>query len=384
MSAAVDRITFVGHATVLIEVAGVRLLTDPVLGSRLLHIRRWSAAPAAEVTERLDAVLISHLHHDHLDFGSLRRLDQACRSSSTRRRQGTSPPRIRRRDRARALGRAPGSARPRIHRHPGRSTAADTRSGPRSRPSASTFRAERRRVYFAGDTDLFDGMKELAEGLGVALLPISGWGPRLGRGHLDPSSAASAAAILRPAVAIPIHWEPCSGSASAVAVPSSSTLPCASSPRSPSAHPRSPSRCSIPVVARARPALGSRAPAGADLDQRERSPLGSDQSHRAHRRAHRGGGQRPRARSDRRPRSDRGRRPRPGRARGLTVSARLSPSQARSAAVRCQSRRRPPPRSASPSVPPAPRRSRSGCRAAPRDRSGPAPRRRWRGPAGRA
>ena len=49
-------------------------------------------------------------------------------------------------------------------------------------------------------------MKELAGGLDVALLPISGWGPRLGRGHLDPSSAASAAAILRPAVAIPIHW----------------------------------------------------------------------------------------------------------------------------------------------------------------------------------
>jgi L-ascorbate metabolism protein UlaG (beta-lactamase superfamily) len=64
-----------------------------------------------------------------------------------------------------------------------------------------------RRVYFAGDTDLFDGMRELATPqLDVALMPVSGWGPRLPAGHLDAAAAAKALALIRPRVAIPIHW----------------------------------------------------------------------------------------------------------------------------------------------------------------------------------
>lgn len=63
------------------------------------------------------------------------------------------------------------------------------------------------RIYFAGDTDLFDGMAHLGDGgLDVALLPVWGWGPSLGPGHLDPERAARAVALLRPRVAIPIHW----------------------------------------------------------------------------------------------------------------------------------------------------------------------------------
>src|SRR5262249_62274960 len=62
-------------------------------------------------------------------------------------------------------------------------------------------------VYFAGDTDLFDGMADIgAVGLDVALLPIWGWGPRLPRGHLDPERAAEATRLLAPRVVIPIHW----------------------------------------------------------------------------------------------------------------------------------------------------------------------------------
>lgn len=62
------------------------------------------------------------------------------------------------------------------------------------------------RIYFAGDTDLFDGMAQLAGGLDIALLPVWGWGTSLGEGHLDPDRAAEAAAMLRPRVAVPIHW----------------------------------------------------------------------------------------------------------------------------------------------------------------------------------
>ena len=61
-----------GHATVLIEVGAARLLTDPVLRGRVAYIRR--AVPPAPDPGPLDGVLISHLHHDHLDRPSLRRV----------------------------------------------------------------------------------------------------------------------------------------------------------------------------------------------------------------------------------------------------------------------------------------------------------------------
>jgi L-ascorbate metabolism protein UlaG (beta-lactamase superfamily) len=61
-------------------------------------------------------------------------------------------------------------------------------------------------VYFAGDTDLFDGMAEIAAELDLALLPISGWGPALPEGHLNPTTAAQALELLRPRVCVPIHW----------------------------------------------------------------------------------------------------------------------------------------------------------------------------------
>jgi L-ascorbate metabolism protein UlaG (beta-lactamase superfamily) len=60
-------------------------------------------------------------------------------------------------------------------------------------------------VYFAGDTELFEEMSELAP-LDLALVPVWGWGPSVGAGHLNPESAARALALLRPRVAVPIHW----------------------------------------------------------------------------------------------------------------------------------------------------------------------------------
>jgi L-ascorbate metabolism protein UlaG (beta-lactamase superfamily) len=61
-------------------------------------------------------------------------------------------------------------------------------------------------IYFAGDTDLFDEMHGLGP-VDLALIPIWGWGPGLGRGaHLDPAKAAEAAARIRPEVVVPIHW----------------------------------------------------------------------------------------------------------------------------------------------------------------------------------
>jgi L-ascorbate metabolism protein UlaG (beta-lactamase superfamily) len=62
---------YIGHATVLVELDGVRFLTDPLLRMRVAHLRR--AAPIQPIDE-IDAVLISHGHYDHLDLPSLRAL----------------------------------------------------------------------------------------------------------------------------------------------------------------------------------------------------------------------------------------------------------------------------------------------------------------------
>lgn len=63
-----------------------------------------------------------------------------------------------------------------------------------------------RQLYFAGDTDAFPAMATLADDLDTALIPVWGWGPTLGPGHLDPKAAAATLALLRPRLAIPIHW----------------------------------------------------------------------------------------------------------------------------------------------------------------------------------
>jgi L-ascorbate metabolism protein UlaG (beta-lactamase superfamily) len=61
-------------------------------------------------------------------------------------------------------------------------------------------------AYFAGDTDLFDDMADLSGLVDVALLPVWGWGPGVGSGHLDPERAARAAAVIAPRIVVPIHW----------------------------------------------------------------------------------------------------------------------------------------------------------------------------------
>ena len=65
-------ITYLGHATLLIEMDGQRILTDPVLRKRVGHLQR--KVPLLPIEKDIDAVLISHLHWDHLDRPSLNRL----------------------------------------------------------------------------------------------------------------------------------------------------------------------------------------------------------------------------------------------------------------------------------------------------------------------
>jgi L-ascorbate metabolism protein UlaG (beta-lactamase superfamily) len=196
-------LSYVGHATVLIELDGVRILTDPVLRSRIGPLRREALVPAGGSPGAPDLVLISHLHRDHVDLPSLRRLGRLTRlvcPAGTGRffaKQGFTAVEELVPGRSIEVGPVVVTAVEAVH-DGGR---APLRHG----PAVGYLIAGTRRVYFAGDTDLFDGMSGLGES-DVALLPIWGWGPSLGSGHMDPARAARAAAMIRPRIVVPIHW----------------------------------------------------------------------------------------------------------------------------------------------------------------------------------
>ena len=77
--ATATHITYLGHATVLIETESVRLLTDPLLKKWVVHLRRHVPQVDSEHLENIDAVLISHQHLDHLHLPSLKMLDRGTR-----------------------------------------------------------------------------------------------------------------------------------------------------------------------------------------------------------------------------------------------------------------------------------------------------------------
>jgi L-ascorbate metabolism protein UlaG (beta-lactamase superfamily) len=150
--------------------------------------------------------LISHLHRDHLDLPSLRRFPSSTPLVVPRGAGGVVA-RARRdeileisRGETISAGQIEVTAVPAVH--DGRR---DRWGGQRIEPLGYVISGGGRKVYFAGDTDLFDGMADLGP-LDLALLPIWGWGPSVGTGHLDPARAAQALAMLRPRVAVPIHW----------------------------------------------------------------------------------------------------------------------------------------------------------------------------------
>jgi L-ascorbate metabolism protein UlaG (beta-lactamase superfamily) len=199
-----DRIVFLGHATVLIEMDGVRLLTDPLLRGRIAHLRRRVPSVQQSLFAGVDVVLISHLHHDHLDLASLRLLGgdiplvvPAGAGGWLRHKGFGTVTELAASDVAKAGTLTVTAVQA---RHDGRRF-----GGPHAETLGYLVRGGHT-VYFAGDTELFAEMSHLPRPLDVALLPVAGWGPTLGAGHMDPLDAARAVGLTQPRIAIPVHW----------------------------------------------------------------------------------------------------------------------------------------------------------------------------------
>lgn len=179
-----------------------------MLRGRIAHLRRL--AGPAEVPDTVDGVLISHAHHDHLDLPSLRLLGRKTPIVLPR---GAAGP-LRRRG-FRNIEELEAGEETEIGGVAIQATHAEHRPGrgplsPRS-PALGYLigrgaEPSHWHLYFAGDTDLFDGLDELAGRLDAALLPVAGWGKRVGVGHLDPERAVEAVRRLEPRLAVPIHW----------------------------------------------------------------------------------------------------------------------------------------------------------------------------------
>lgn len=197
-------VTWWGHSTVTVEMGVVRVLTDPLLGDRLLHLRRHGARPAPEAATA-DLVLVSHLHADHLHLPSLRRLPPSAVLVVPRGgRDLLGGVRV-----ADVVEAAPGDHLDLagVHvevlaaQHDGRRL-----PGSRHRGPALGFRVhdDDHAWWFPGDTGADHGAAQVAA-VDLALVPIGGWGPTLGHEHLGPEQAAEAVRQVGARWALPVH-----------------------------------------------------------------------------------------------------------------------------------------------------------------------------------
>lgn len=202
------------------------------MGSRHVHDRGFRCPPAHRSALRAalrasapapgrgpsaagavaDAVLISHLHSDHLHLPSLTRLAPGSPLIVPRGAVAAVPGlRVLRRVRGlRITEVAPGDevavGALRVRAVPALHDGRRLPVGPRRTPALGYVVEGEARTYFAGDTALFDAMAEAVGPVDVALLPVGGWGPYLGHDHLDAVRAAHALALLAPRSAIPVHY----------------------------------------------------------------------------------------------------------------------------------------------------------------------------------
>lgn len=205
----VTSLTWWGHSTATVVDCGVRVLTDPVLTGGVAHLYRRRGPRPDAAARRADVVVVSHLHADHLHVRSLAMVDPSAVIVVPRGARDAVPGLVRLRGRdIREVG--PGDVveigAVRIRAVPAEH---DGRRHPFSRRRAAPMGVVvegSSRTYFAGDTDLWDGMAAAVGECDVALLPVGGWGPGLGEGHMTAERAAIAAGRLAARVAVPVHF----------------------------------------------------------------------------------------------------------------------------------------------------------------------------------
>ncbi|MCP9985742.1 MBL fold metallo-hydrolase [Streptomyces sudanensis] len=208
-------VTWAGHASWVVRIGGLTVLTDPVWSRRILGTParvtpvgvRWEDLPP------VDAVVISHNHYDHLDAPTLRRLPRttpvfvpAGLGRWFRRRRFTAVTELDWWESAELRG-------VRFHFVPAHHWSKRTLTDTCRTLWGGWVLADRRgrRVYFAGDTGYGHWFRRIAErhpGIDLALLPIGAYAPRwwLGDVHTDPEEAVRAFRDLGARIMAPMHW----------------------------------------------------------------------------------------------------------------------------------------------------------------------------------
>ncbi|MBD0418737.1 MBL fold metallo-hydrolase [Streptomyces sp. NPDC052309] len=202
-------VTWWGHATCTVEDSDMRVLTDPLFARRLAHLRRRRGAVPPPDARRADLAVVSHLHADHLHVPSLARLEAGTRLLVPRG-APRAVPGLRRLSHLKVTEVTPGDEIAvgdlRVRVVPARHDGRRLPLGPHRSPAVGYVIEGEARTYFAGDTGLFDDMAREVGPVDAALLPVGGWGPYLGEGHLDAGRAAEALARLAPRSAVPVHY----------------------------------------------------------------------------------------------------------------------------------------------------------------------------------
>lgn len=215
------RITWLGHSTSLIEIDDRRFLVDPVWRKRASPFewagpRRFFEPPLAlDDLPPLDAVLISHDHYDHLDRRAVQRLAPTgvtfvvpLRVGELLQRWGVPRDQIVELDwwETSSSGDVTITATPARH-FSGRSAIMTDRN--RSLWSGFAIVGPRHRVYYAGDTAMFDGFEEIGQSLGpfdATLIEIGAYNRLWADLHLGPEQAVQAFHQVGGGLLVPVHW----------------------------------------------------------------------------------------------------------------------------------------------------------------------------------